>query len=696
MLRGFGGPHHLVLASSPMTTATPALPLSKVRAVALGRSAPVLATVPLGTVDAAAIADIDEAAWIQMRGADWSLDWWVGAEDRWHLPADEPAVRQQTLGASPVMETAMRVPGGDIIHRAFAVRASSPSEDGSVWEDSAVVVELENTSSVPVAMALVLRPLSLSGDGSLRLVDVEGPVARVDGRVALVLSRPVVRVAHGPLGEVQTMLAEGRDADPPMSVPVRDHDVALVVPLAHSASVRVMLPRVTVPARRRRFGGAVAERSAGATFSAPDHQAVVSGWATHTRDAASVTLGDPALDEVVSGAVRSLAVGGADHVLEKAARSVAVAELLARSSSFEPLGPLARALVDHQRMNGMVRMQDGADATAALIFSAAALLRERPDRWEEALLGPVAKAVHAVHKRTALVDPSTWASGLSALSLLSAPLRSIAQPGVADSAEKAAKKLRSMIGQDPPRLTSSRDYGSGGSPELLQQIELLREGLARCETSATGALLKIARLGGPLTMSDSYDSLDCPAGSLGYDPGALAARASAVIDMALRDEGRSVVFLPGWVDSLWGRHIEVRNVATGIGLISYALRWHGKRPAILWEIVPWPGGGGEAPLLSAPGLDPSWRQTAGSGEARGKEGGGEDRLTAWSGEALLAEVEPPENDDDPGHSSDRPVAVTKVTLTPTRVDLSAVLPQATDGEVGGSTGSGRDSADPNG
>ena len=42
----------------------------------------------------------------------WSLDWWVGADDRWHFPAHEAAVRQRLVGASPVVETAMAVPGG--------------------------------------------------------------------------------------------------------------------------------------------------------------------------------------------------------------------------------------------------------------------------------------------------------------------------------------------------------------------------------------------------------------------------------------------------------------------------------------------------------------------------------------------------------------------------------------------------------
>ena len=221
-----------------MTTPPADQPLSIVRAAALGRTAPVLSTTPLGTVDAAAIADVDPAGWVQLRGATWSLDWWVGAEDRWHHPALEAAVRQRPLDDVPIVETAMRVPGGDVLHRAFGVRATSRATDGQVWDDSAVLVEIENSTAVPVALALAVRPLTLSGAGSVGSVQVDGSVVRVDGRVAAVISRPVARVAQGELGQVADALAAGDDAEPTVTVaPVGDGrlEVALVVPLPHTA-----------------------------------------------------------------------------------------------------------------------------------------------------------------------------------------------------------------------------------------------------------------------------------------------------------------------------------------------------------------------------------------------------------------------------------------------------------------------------
>ena len=63
---------------------------------------------------------VDDRGAITPDGARWQLDWWVGADDRWHVPARDAAVRQALVGGAPVVETSLRVPGGDA-HQAPAV-----------------------------------------------------------------------------------------------------------------------------------------------------------------------------------------------------------------------------------------------------------------------------------------------------------------------------------------------------------------------------------------------------------------------------------------------------------------------------------------------------------------------------------------------------------------------------------------------
>src|SRR3954452_12899108 len=82
----------------------------------------------------------------------WSLDWWIGADDRWHVPSREIAVRQRLVDASPVVETAMRIPGGDAIARVYGVA------DGDL-----LIVDVENDSPVPFVVGFAVRPYNPEG-----------------------------------------------------------------------------------------------------------------------------------------------------------------------------------------------------------------------------------------------------------------------------------------------------------------------------------------------------------------------------------------------------------------------------------------------------------------------------------------------------------------------------------------------------
>ncbi len=61
-----------------------------------------------------------------------------------------------------------------------------------------------------------------------------------------------------------------------------------------------------------------------------------------------------------------------------------------------------------------------------------------------------------------------------------------------------------------------------------------------------------------------------------------------------------------------GQPLEVLHAPTHHGLLSFAVRWHGDRPALLWELV---GRNDDLVRLTAPGLDPAWSTTEATGEA---------------------------------------------------------------------------------
>jgi hypothetical protein len=76
----------------------------------------------------------------------------------------------------------------------------------------------------------------------------------------------------------------------------------------------------------------------------------------------------------------------------------------------------------------------------------------------------------------------------------------------------------------------------------------------------------------------------------------------------VRDSDTGVVLLPEWPREWIGQPLDVRDAPTREGPVSFSIRWHGDRPALLWEA---PAG----TRITAPGLDVSWATTEPSGEA---------------------------------------------------------------------------------
>ena len=72
-----------------------------------------------------------------------TLKWFVAADDRWHTPSEEVAVRQRRIDGTPVIETRLRIPDGDAVQRVWSV-----ADSGGL-----TVIEIENDSPLPFAVA---------------------------------------------------------------------------------------------------------------------------------------------------------------------------------------------------------------------------------------------------------------------------------------------------------------------------------------------------------------------------------------------------------------------------------------------------------------------------------------------------------------------------------------------------------------
>ena len=77
----------------------------------------------------------------------------------------------------------------------------------------------------------------------------------------------------------------------------------------------------------------------------------------------------------------------------------------------------------------------------------------------------------------------------------------------------------------------------------------------------------------------------------------------------VRVVGDAVDLLPGFPDAWAGQGVEVYDAVVGGVSVGFALRWHGERPAVLWDL--------SAPRrLTSSALDPTWAAAPASrGEA---------------------------------------------------------------------------------
>jgi hypothetical protein len=88
---------------------------------------------------------------------------------------------------------------------------------------------------------------------------------------------------------------------------------------------------------------------------------------------------------------------------------------------------------------------------------------------------------------------------------------------------------------------------------------------------------------------------------------------SLVRNLLVREVDGGLALCTMLPDSWLGSGIEVHDAPTHHGRLSFAVRWHGERPALLWELEPHPG---QPPArLTAPGLDPAWSSSQLRGEA---------------------------------------------------------------------------------
>jgi hypothetical protein len=176
----------------------------------------------IGVLGTGIVARVDDRG--AVTSGDLSLDWWVGADDRWHLPSEATAAIRHRTGVAPIVETAVRVPGGEVSHTAYGAAARS----GGVS-----VVEIENRSPVPLTIALVVRI------GRPAVVTVDGSSLCLDGRPVLVMSGPPRAWAAG--DSTEEIVTGGLARTGPVEGQSGPVELALLFPVPHRTALRAVL-----------------------------------------------------------------------------------------------------------------------------------------------------------------------------------------------------------------------------------------------------------------------------------------------------------------------------------------------------------------------------------------------------------------------------------------------------------------------
>jgi hypothetical protein len=110
-------------------------------------------------------------------------------------------------------------------------------------------------------------------------------------------------------------------------------------------------------------------------------------------------------------------------------------------------------------------------------------------------------------------------------------------------------------------------------------------------------------------------------GGDGHAPTSTAALLRLVRHLTVLEDEGGLDILPVVPLDWLGQPIEVHDLPTRHGRLSFAVRWHGERPAVLWELVGHTDPavaaemGGTPVRLRFGGLDPAWSSADARGEA---------------------------------------------------------------------------------
>lgn len=556
----------------------------------------------LSTLGVGPVAEVDDRGAIYPRNRPLSVEVWFGAGDRWVRGTAADGVRQSRVAGLPVIETRQRLGENDIVQTAWADEAG----DGR----GRVVVALKNETTDAAIAAVVVRPLSLAGDGRVAELRAAGTLLVAD-------KVPLVELGREPGDTVGAV--DGASASPAVLSRLELSNGEIIGDRSFAdeggkASFAALLP--LTPGVERTIQ--ILDGREAATVAPAPHDNVVAGWKTHFAQAADIELPawpkhiPPALISSLLGAVADdrrplgdeqwrpeddtvliAALGG--FGLDWAAATVADRLLASVSEGRFDRSvwtALAAALCHLAGTgSGDEVLQRHGEAVAAIAGQTLSAARS------DAIVPLLLRVVQAAHGPEAAADAASIRGQLKR----SGDGLAFARHGIATPLQAADDVEHALASASKPLDAEAIGLAMTAAADLGRSFE---------------PLVPLRSLAGSTWRWSRSNCRDSPHARAALLVGlrSLSIRQHSAIregEQITVDSPIGIDLFPGAQRSWLGQNFQISRVPTAIGPVSAALRWHGERAALLWEIEE-PTGPFE---LSCTKLGPGFRSSETAGEA---------------------------------------------------------------------------------
>ncbi len=542
----------------------------------------------LYTLGIGAVGAVDNRGVVYPDRRPLSVEVWFGVGERWLRGGSRDGVRQRRVDGLPIVETRQRVGESDLVQTAWA----DESGDGQ----GRMNIQLANETDDAVIAAVVVRPFTRLAAGSISSIRCAGTFIVADGR-------PIVDLGREP-GDCATALDVERNAPAVLeSVSLPTGERANSQELADAdgrATLAAMIP--LTPGVERTIQ--VLDGREKATIAPAPFDSVVRGWAHHLSSAGEIDL--PTWPNHIFASLASSLLGA--------------------------VGQRQRPLGDHEWSSaddallvsalGAIGLGEaGTDIAATLLAGVASGNLERA-RWPD-VAAAIAAVVDANGSEAVLVREreavATVAGYVLSTSEHNAIAPSMVEAVAISNGHDASVDASQIVGRHGDGGTARALLRHGWSPPPGQLIDLRANEFTDPERVAL-AMVASAYSGAP---SEPLVSLRSAAGSswrwsrglCGDSPHVRAQLAIGLVSWCRRlvidGADRSVDLLPGVRRSWYGQPVSFSRLPVAGSRLSCALRWHGARPALLWEFdaaIP------EGHRVTCTALDPTFESFEPSGE----------------------------------------------------------------------------------